>query len=213
MLELCDEATGRSIRGHGVPRSFFLQPPEIVARALLGKILVRRWRGQWLAGRLVEAEAYRGLEDPAAHAFAGKTARNAVLFGPPGYAYVYSIYGMHFCLNVSCQPEQTAGCVLLRGLEPLQGVAAMRRNRGLAKDAAIRMLASGPGKLCAAMAITRAGENGAELTATTGKLFFLDDGCTPENISITPRVGIRKATDWPLRFFVTGNTCVSRNGR
>ena len=104
-----------------LPREFYLDPPDIVAQGLLGKVLVRRYEGKRLAGRIVEVEAYFGLEDPAAHTFAGKTERNQVLFGPPGFAYVYFIYGMHFCLNFSCEPEGQPGGVLLRALEPLEG--------------------------------------------------------------------------------------------
>ena len=193
-----------------LPRSFFLQSPELVAPALLGKILVRRCGEQWLAGRIVETEAYLGADDPAAHAYAGKTPRNAVLFGPPGHAYVYGIYGLHSCLNVSCQPQGIAGCVLLRALEPLQGLAAMRHQRKLAADAAVKMIASGPGKLCAALGITRTGDNNCDLTSAESPLCILDDGWQPEEISITPRIGIRKAADLPLRFFIAGHACVSR---
>jgi DNA-3-methyladenine glycosylase len=213
VLGLCDETTGRTIRGRLLPRSFFLQPPEMLAPALLGKILVRRWRGRMLAGRIVEVEAYLGKDDPAAHAFAGETPRNAVLFGAPGHAYVYNIYGMHACLNVSCQPPGIAGSVLLRALEPLQGLAAMRRNRGFQKDAAIKMLTSGPGKLCAALAISRAEENGCDLISANSRIFLLNDGMAPKEIAVSARIGIRKAADWPMRFFISGNACVSRGGR
>ncbi|MEO6966372.1 MAG: DNA-3-methyladenine glycosylase, partial [Acidobacteriaceae bacterium] len=143
-----------------LPRSFFDMPPERVARALLGKILVRHSAGQQqMAGRIVETEAYLGEQDPAAHAASGRTARNAVLFGPPGHAYVYHIYGIHQCLNVSCLPDGTPGCVLLRALEPLEVVGGMRRNRGLDISAGIQQIASGPGKLCQALGVTRAVEN------------------------------------------------------
>src|SRR5581483_6944713 len=122
-----------------LPRNFYLDRPDVVAQGLLGKLLVRdfetrtasRAKKERLAGRIVEAEAYFGLDDPAAHAFAGKTERNAVLFGPPGFAYVYFIYGMHFCMNICCEPEGHAGCVLLRALEPVEGLRTMARFRGL----------------------------------------------------------------------------------
>src|SRR5271163_5138471 len=130
-----------------VPRDLYLGPPDVVARKLLGKLLVRA--GELMVGRIVEVEAYFGESDPAAHSFAGKTARNAVLFGPPGHAYVYFIYGMHFCLNVSCEPEGRAGCVLLRALEPVSGLHAMARGRGVAVSK-VAMLTSGPGRLCQA---------------------------------------------------------------
>lgn len=196
-----------------MPRPFFLQPPEVLAPAMLGKILVRRTRGQLLAARIVETEAYLGSDDPAAHAFRGKTPRNAVLFGAPGHAYVYCIYGLHFCLNVVCQPTGTPGCVLLRALEPLQGVVAMRRNRGLEKGAALCKIASGPGKLCAALGVTRASDNDCDLTSAQSRLFLADDGIRPDEIAISARIGIHHAADWPMRFFIAGNQCVSRGGR
>jgi DNA-3-methyladenine glycosylase len=210
---LCDEITGRKLRCRLLPRSFYLQEPQTLAPALLGKILVRRWRGHLLAGRIVEAEAYLGREDPAAHAFAGKTARNAVLFGPPGHAYVYGIYGLHHCLNIACQTEGTPGCVLLRALHPLQGVAVQRRNRGLPGNATVHKIACGPGNLCAALAITRARDNGTDLTRADSRVFLLDDGDVAGGIVCTPRVGIRKAADWPLRSFLAGDPSVSHGGR
>src|SRR5208282_6164496 len=110
-------------------REFYDRDPRRVSRELLGKVLVRREADQLLAARIVEVEAYLGEDDPAAHSFAGRTARNAVLFGPPGYAYVYFIYGNHYCLNASCEPEGKAGGVLFRALEPLTGIEAMARAR------------------------------------------------------------------------------------
>ena len=112
-----------------VSRDFYLDSPDVVARKLLGKLLVRP--GEPMVGRIVEVEAYFGESDPASHSFAGKTARNAVLFGPPGHAYVYFVYGMYFCLNVSCEPEGRAGGVLFRALEPICGLEAMAVARGL----------------------------------------------------------------------------------
>ena len=141
-------------RWRPLPREFFDAPPERVARLLLGKILVRRGRGGQLAGRVVETEAYLGEHDAAAHAASGKTARNAVLYGPPGHAYIYNIYGLHACLNVSCLPEGDPGGVLFRALEPLQGIPQMRRNRGLDGSAGIHQLTSGPGKPCQALGIS-----------------------------------------------------------
>ena len=118
-----------------VPRDFYLDSPDLVAQKLLGKLLVR---GE-MVGRIVEVEAYFGEADPASHAFPGKTARNAVLFGPAGHAYVYFIYGMYFCLNVSCEPEGRAGGVLFRALEPVCGLEAMARARGVAPDQGCRL--------------------------------------------------------------------------
>jgi DNA-3-methyladenine glycosylase len=201
-----------------VPRAFYLDPPETVAQKLLGKMLVRRYEvqkgsrtvRQRLAGRIVEVEAYCGLDDPAAHAFAGKTERNAVLFGPPGVAYVYFIYGMHYCLNISCEPEGQAGCILLRALEPLEGLATMAKLRGMAEGANPRLLASGPGRLCQALGITRAGHNGIDVTRRRSELWLEDDGFCADGIDAGPRVGIRKAADRPLRFSIAGNRFVSR---
>ena len=192
--------------------SFFNTPPEQVARALLGKILVRRTGGP-LAGRIVETEAYLGERDPAAHAASGRTARNAVLYGPPGHAYVYSIYGLHYCFNVSCLPEGVPGCVLLRALEPLEGAAEMRRQRGLSESADLHRLASGPGKLCQAFGITRTTDNGINLTSVESLLGLVEDGFLCGEIRATTRIGIRKAADLPLRFFLAGHDCVSGRRR
>lgn len=192
-----------------LPRSFYSRSPDAVARDILGKILVSRLRGQCLAGRIVEVEAYFGKNDPAAHSAAGKTARNAVLFGPPGHAYVYFIYGMHSCVNVSCEPEGQAGCVLIRALEPLSGMEAMTRLRGLSAPAKPRMLTSGPGRLCQALGIKRATHNGLDLTDPASELHIQDDGFRPEKITATPRIGIRKAVENPHRFVIDGNRFVS----
>jgi DNA-3-methyladenine glycosylase len=192
-----------------LPRDFFNAPPEQVSRSLLGKILVRRGRDGVLAGRIVETEAYLGEHDAAAHAASGKTARNAVLYGPPGYAYIYNIYGLHACLNVSCLPDGDPGGVLFRALEPLLGIPEMRRNRGLSESAGIHALTSGPGKLCQALGITRKQDNGLDLTRADGPLSLVSDDFRCGEIRVTPRIGITKAADWPLRFFLGGNACVS----
>lgn len=192
-----------------VPRPFYVHPPDQVGRALLGKVLVRRCEGEWLTGRIVEVEAYCGLNDEAAHAFAGKTRRNEVLFGPPGFAYVYFIYGMHYCLNISCEPDGQAGCVLLRALEPLEGLGTMARLRGVEPGANPRLLASGPGRLCQALGVTRDMHNGVDVTSGHSGLHVEDDGFLPGRIDVLPRVGIRKAVDRPLRFALAGNRFVS----
>ena len=200
-----------------LPRAFYLKPPDVVARNLLGKVLVRRYqngsgarrRTERLTGRIVEVEAYFGLDDPAAHAFAGKTARNAVLFGPPGVAYVYFIYGMHFCLNISCEPEGQAGCVLLRALEPVEGLERMAELRGMARGANPRLLTSGPGRLCQALGIVRETHNGIDVTSARTGLHVEDDGFVPPEIAVTPRIGIRKAAERPARFAIAGNRYVS----
>src|ERR1700683_3330071 len=143
-------------------RAFFARSPRRVARDLLGKLLVRDEGKLRLTGRIVEVDAYPGAHDPAAHSAAGKTARNSVLFGPPGYAYVYFIYGNHYCLNVSCEPEGKAGGILFRALEPLHGIKQMARERNLEihtpRD--LIRLTSGPGRLAQAFGVTRLRDNG-----------------------------------------------------
>ena len=193
-----------------LPRSFYLDPPDVVARKLLGKLVSRRIDGHRVSGRIVELEAYLGLDDPAAHAYNGKTARNAVLFGQPGVAYVYFIYGMYYCLNVSCQPDGHAGGVLIRALEPVEGLGTMARLRNLPASVKPQLLASGPGRLCQALDITRAAHNGLDVTSRTSPLQILDDGFEPALIRSTPRIGIRKAVEHPLRFVIEGNPFVSR---
>jgi len=193
-----------------LPRAFYLDPPDIVAQRLLGKVLVRRYDGKRLAGRIVEVEAYFGLDDPAAHTFAGKTERNQVLFGPPGFAYVYFIYGMHFCLNFSCEPDGQPGGVLLRALQPLEGLRTMARLRGLSSTANPRLLTSGPGRLCQALDIERETHNGIDVTSARSGLHVEDDGFATPEIVASPRVGIRKAAERPLRFAIAGNRFVSK---
>jgi DNA-3-methyladenine glycosylase len=179
----------------------------------LGKLLVRREGGEVRAGRVVEAEAYLGVSDPAAHAAAGLTARNAVLFGPPGRAYVYLIYGNHFCLNVSCQPEGEAGCVLFRALAPVLGLELMAAARGLdsrrLQGKAARLLTSGPGRLTQAFAISRLRDNGKDLTSSASDLTLLDDDVGPAGIAVTPRIGIVKNANELLRYVIAGSEFVS----
>jgi DNA-3-methyladenine glycosylase len=185
-----------------LPRSFYNRSPEIVARALLGKVLTHRYRGELLTGRITEVEAYLGFSDPASHAFIGRTARNAVLFGPPGVAYVYFVYGMHYCLNVSCLPDGEPGGILFRALLPLEGIATMARLRGLPADAKPQQLTGGPGKICEALGISREAVNGIDVTLPDSPIQILDDGNRPHAIEVTPRIGISKASDLPLRFLV-----------
>ena len=185
-----------------LPRSFYLDSPEIVARKLLGKLIVRRLGSERLIGRITEIEAYLGLEDPASHTFIGKTPRNAVLFGPPGFGYVYFIYGMHYCLNFSCLPDGEPGGVLIRALDPVEGLETMAELRGYANVPKPSLLTSGPGRLCQALDITRANTNGLDVTRADSPLQVVDDGFRPPSILTTPRIGIRKAADRPLRFLV-----------
>ena len=151
--------------GIPLPRAFYDRDPRRVSRQLLGKVLVRREGKKLLAARIVEVEAYLGKNDPASHSFAGRTLRNAVLFGPPGFAYVYFIYGNHYCLNVSCLPDGVAGGVLFRALEPLSGLDEMARLRevSLHDQRDLRHLTSGPGRLAEAFGITRERDNGKDL--------------------------------------------------
>ncbi|HWH57350.1 MAG TPA: DNA-3-methyladenine glycosylase [Terriglobales bacterium] len=190
-------------------RTFYDRDPRLVGPELLGKVLIRRQGRKTLAARIVEVEAYLGADDPAAHASIGKTARNAVLFGPPGYAYVYFIYGNHYCLNVSCLPDGTPGGILFRALEPLEGISEMYNLRGIEEHADLRKLTSGPGRLAAAFGITRESDNGKDLTSLRSDLYIADDGTPPPRVMVTKRIGITKAADMPLRYIVAGNRFVS----
>jgi DNA-3-methyladenine glycosylase len=200
---------------HPLPRAFFARDPRRVARQLLGKILIRELPDLQLSARIVEVEAYLGAEDPAAHAAAGRTLRNAVLFGPPGHAYIYFIYGNHYCLNVSCEREGDAGGVLFRALEPVSGVEEMARARRieLRGPQDWPKLTSGPGRLCQAFGITRTRDNGLDLTSSAAELWIGDDACRPRRIAVTPRIGITKAADMPLRYLIAGNRFVSSTKR
>jgi DNA-3-methyladenine glycosylase len=191
-------------------RAFFNRDPRLVGPDLLGKILVRRQRRKKLTARIVEVEAYLGADDPAAHASIGKTARNAVLFGPPAHAYVYFIYGNHYCLNVSCFPDGIPGGILFRALEPINGIEEMFALRGIPAGSDLRRLTSGPGRLAAAFGITRERDNAKDLTNAKSDLYIADDGAPPPEVLITKRIGIKKAVDMPLRYIVAGNRFVSK---
>lgn len=193
-------------RAASLPVAFFRRPAEIVAAELLGSIVISTLGGELTEGRIVETEAYLGYDDPASHGYLHRrNARNEALFGPPGSWYVYLSYGMHWCANLVCQKTGEAGAVLLRALEPLAGFEAMRRRRGPVPD---RELCSGPGKLCQALGITReldgrkvSGGAVRVLRPTTEE---------PASVLATPRIGITKAADWPLRFVLAGSPWVSR---
>lgn len=200
--------------GKLLARTFFEHPPEQVAPLVLGKILVRKTGGREpLAGRIVEVEAYLGPHndppDPAAHAHRGLTPRNSVLFGPAGHAYVYSIYGQHFCVNISCEAEGLAGSILVRALEPVAGLEEMAANRGLRAGAAPHNLTGGPGRLCQALGITRPAHNGLDLLNSRSPLQIRDDGFAVAECMVTARIGIRHAAKRPLRFAIPGCACVS----
>ncbi len=202
-------------RAKPLPRKFFNRDPRDVGRDLLGKILIRRQGVRILAGRIVETEAYLGLDDPAAHAAAGLTSRNAVLFGPPGYAYIYLIYGNHFCLNVSCLPDGEPGGILFRALEPIAVLQEMSRYRHLTlppepRLTHLRALTSGPGRMAQALAISRMRDNGKDMTdPKKSDLWLADDGFVPARVGVTGRIGITKAVDHPLRYVLAGNPFVS----
>lgn len=182
--------------------SFYDRPAIEVARDCLGKLLVH---GK-TAGKIVEVEAYLGVSDLAAHAARGITERTRVLFGPPGRAYVYFIYGRYECLNFVAEPEGQAGCVLIRALEPLSGIPIMQQRRPAARR--IEDLAAGPGRLTMAMGITRK-LNASSLIAGPLQLRKLHDE-SAVGITVTSRIGITHCADWPLRFLITGNRFASR---
>lgn len=213
---------------------FYDRDPRRVARALLGKLLIRRTRGELLAGRVVETEAYLGTGDEAAHSFAGKTERNSVLFGPPGFAYVYFIYGSYYCFNVSCLPDGEAGGVLFRALEPVAGIASMAKARGVEwleadlRDSGVRAvkgqvsgkmerrrllllrsISSGPGRMCEALGITRVRDNGKNLMSSRSDLQIADDGYRVRKVAVGPRVGITKSAAEQLRYLIADNPFVS----
>jgi DNA-3-methyladenine glycosylase len=213
-LRMPDSQTSAKIRP--VPRAFYSRDPRRVARELLGKILVREGSPR-LTARIVEVEAYLGEDDPASHSAAGNTARTSVLFGPPGHAYIYFIYGNHYCLNVSCEPAGQAGGVLFRALEPISGVKEMAQARGVEMqdprhptNKALINLTSGPGRLCEAFSITRTRDNAGDLTNPASSLWIGSDGTCPRGIRTSPRIGITKAVDKPWRYFLHGNPFVSK---
>jgi DNA-3-methyladenine glycosylase len=184
-------------------RAFYERPTVEVARDLLGKIVVHGPT----AGIIVETEAYPGGDDLASHSARGITPRTRVIFGPPGHAYVYFIYGMYQCLNLVCEPDGKAGCVLVRALEPLAGISIMQTRRPSARK--VEDLASGPGKLTLALAIT-AQQNGADVTR--GSLVVREHiEKRRVEIQVTPRIGITHCADRPLRFLIPGNSSVSKS--
>jgi DNA-3-methyladenine glycosylase len=196
---------------------FYNRDPRRVARELLGKLLIRKTPTGVLSGRIVETEAYLGKNDPASHSAVGRTARNDVLFGPPGYAYVYFIYGNHYCLNVSCLPDGVPGGVLFRAFEPVSGIEQMAEARGIhlpkqpdqRKLSVLKNISSGPGRMAEAMDITRERDNGKNLASSRSDLHIVDDGYRVRKVTITPRIGIVKAADRLLRYIIAGNPFVS----
>jgi DNA-3-methyladenine glycosylase len=185
-----------------LPRAFYTRSPEIVARALLGKLLIRDLHGERLTGRIIEVEAYLGLTDPASHAYRGLTPNNAPLFGPPGRTHVYFIYGMYYCLNTSAHLPGEAGGVLIRALDPIEGRETMAHLRRLPANTKPKLLTGGPGRLCQALDITRKNSNDLDVTSRNSPIQIADDGTHAGEIQITPRIGISKAADRPLRFLI-----------
>lgn len=186
-----------------LPRSFYNRPTLQVARELLGKtICYRSSRGE-LSARIVEAEAYIGEDDPACHAAPGRTRRNEVMYGKPGFSYIYFIYGMYYCFNIVTEREGYPAAVLLRAAEPEQGLEIMREN---SPHSGAQSILSGPGKFCRAFGLTTR-QSGINLTGA--ELFLRDDGAEAGKITVTNRIGIRKGAELPYRFFLTESTAVS----
>ena len=188
-------------------QDFFGRPSTQVAPDLLGCVLVRQTAAGLVAARLTEVEAYAGSVDPASHAYRGQTARNAVMFGPPGHAYVYFTYGMHFCVNLVCRPAGTAEAVLLRAGEVIAGEELARSRRPAALSS--RDLARGPARLCQALGIDRS-LDGADVCDAVSPLRILQSRTVPEGpIATGPRVGVREGAEVPWRFWLDGEPTVS----
>jgi DNA-3-methyladenine glycosylase len=187
-----------------LPQSFYHRNTNIVAQELLGKWLVRWVEGHTLVGKIVETEAYIGEDDPACHAARGKTQRTAIMYGPPGTAYIYFIYGMYYCLNAVTESEGFPAAVLIRAVEPIQGLDFMQRQR---RKTVITSLCNGPGKLCQAFALSGA-QNGLPLTSK--ELSIADAPPLPPTlIDTSPRIGISKGKDHMWRYFIRNNPFVS----
>jgi DNA-3-methyladenine glycosylase len=192
-----------------LPRAFYLRPTLTVAKELLGKHLVRKATGLSMIGRIVEVEAYLGGKDPASHAYRGKTSRNEVMFLEGGHLYVYFTYGMHYCANVVTEEEGIGHAVLLRAVEPVEGIEAMKRNRNAGRSGKSPTgVTNGPAKLCQALAIGR-DENGTDLGGDT---IFLTEGVDVprRDIRSSPRIGVSKGVRHPWRFYIKNNAWVSR---
>lgn len=197
-----DECGGTGgVNRFGTPLSsdFYLRGADLVARDLLGSVLthVDPATQSVVSGRIIETEAYLGPHDPASHSAAGRTARTWHMFGPPGTAYVYFIYGMHWCVNAVTGEDGYGSAVLIRALEPLEGLKAMQARRPRVRSLA--QLCNGPGKLCAALGITGQ-QNGLSLTGGSELLIVEGSPVSDSHVLVGPRVGISKAKDWPLRF-------------
>ena len=192
-----------------LPRSFYLRPTLTVARELLGKTLCRRVGKNLLTGIIVEVEAYLGGKDPASHTYRGKTKRNEVMFKEGGHLYVYFTYGMHFCANVVTEDEGIGHAVLLRAIEPVEGIHFMKKRRGMEDRDGMRfLLTNGPAKLCQALGISRK-ENGTDLLGN--EIFIAEGVALPRSqLGISTRIGIRNAAEKKWRFYIKGNEFISR---
>lgn len=199
----------QTVRGVPLPRAFYDRDTAVVSRELLGAVLECRSAEGAASGRIVETEAYIGPDDPACHAVAGHTHRTRWLFGPAGCAYVYFIYGMYWCFNAVTREEGHGSAVLVRAIEPVEGEALMRARRPAAKKR--QDLTNGPGKLCLALGIDGSMDGGwldePPLRILAG------DPVPDEAVLVTPRIGISRAAEWPLRFYVAGNHFVSKTPR
>lgn len=195
----------RAGRAAVLPVSFFRRDAATVAQDLLGRVVVGGTGRRKVAGRIVETEAYLGAPDPASHAFEHRrNAANQSLYAPPGSWYVYRSYGIHWCANLVAGPPGEGAAVLLRALEPLEGLALMRRRRGLSRD---QQLCAGPGRLCEALGVTRALDG---LGMRASPLLVLEGEPVPGDlVARTPRIGITRAAEWPLRFVVRDSPWVS----
>ncbi|MFB6290573.1 MAG: DNA-3-methyladenine glycosylase [Candidatus Bipolaricaulia bacterium] len=186
-------------------RSFFARDSSRVARELLGAVLVRARERETLKGRIVETEAYYGEADPPSHAFSGKTGRSEIMWKKPGLAYVYLVYGVHLMLNVVTEPSGTPGAVLIRAVEPLEGLETMKTNRGRSD---VESLTDGPGKLTEAFAVGK-GKNGDDLISS-GELWLSEgERRTEEKVASSGRIGVTRGEEEQLRFFLPGNEFVS----
>ncbi len=197
--------TQRARRAALLPVAFFARPADQVARDLLGQLLVVEGADGPVGGRIVETEAYLGGDDPASHA-AGlrRNERNSAIYGPPGSWYVYLSYGMHWCANLVAGPPGQGAAVLLRALEPLEGLDLMGRRRGTSSP---RLLCAGPGRLCQALGIDRR-LDGLPMRRSAARVLGVE-GLPRARVRVTPRIGITKAADWPLRFLEEGSPWVS----
>lgn len=188
-----------------LPAAFYARDTRLVARDLLGAVLECTVRGTRCRGRIVETEAYTGEDDLACHAAAGRTARTEVLYGPPGRAYVYFIYGTHWCVNAVTRRSGLPSAVLIRAVEPLEGIEAMRGRRRRRPD---RELTNGPGKLCEAFGITGPVHHGTSLRSSPLRI-LAGEGVPDADVAVTPRIGISRAVDEPLRWIVRSSEYVS----